>query len=123
LSERSGIGAVQVAVLEALAARPGRGFRSNEKLLSQAEVQIGLAPWYAYPVLVDLAQPWKMPVTLIEGQGTSAAAATIRRRAAATPSHASRTQDGWYSRRNARISPRCRSARSEGSRATCHKRR
>jgi len=69
LSERSGIGAVQVAILEALAARPGRGFRSNERLLSQAEVQIGLAPWYAYPVLVDLAQPWKMPVTLIEGQG------------------------------------------------------
>lgn len=69
MTERSGIGAVQVAILEALADRPGRGFRSNEKLLSQAEVQIGLAPWYAYPVLVDLAQPWKMPVTLIEGQG------------------------------------------------------
>src|SRR5262245_1410286 len=69
LSERTGVGAVQVAILEALAARPGRGFRSNEKLLSQAEVQIGLAPWYAYPVLVDLAQPWKMPVTLVEGQG------------------------------------------------------
>jgi DNA gyrase subunit A len=69
LSERSGIGAVQVAILEALAARPGRGFRPNEKLLSEAEVRIGLAPWYAYPVLVDLAQPWKMPVTLIEGQG------------------------------------------------------
>jgi DNA gyrase/topoisomerase IV, subunit A len=28
-----------------------------------------LAPWYAYPVLVDLAQPWKMPVTLVDGQG------------------------------------------------------
>jgi DNA gyrase subunit A len=69
LSERSGIGAVQVAILEALAARPGRGFRPNAKLLSEAEVRIGLAPWYAYPVLVDLAQPWKMPVTLIEGQG------------------------------------------------------
>lgn len=69
MSERSGIGAVQVAILEALAARPGRGFRPNEKLLSEAEVQIGLAPWYAYPVLVDLAQPWKMPVTLIDGQG------------------------------------------------------
>lgn len=69
MSERSGIGAVQVAILEALATPPGRGFRPNEKLLSQAEVQIGLAPWYAYPVLVDLAQPWKMPVTLVEGQG------------------------------------------------------
>ena len=69
MSERSGVGAVQVAILEALAARPGRGFRSNEKLLSQAETRIGLAPWYAYPVLVDLALPWKLPVTLVEGQG------------------------------------------------------
>jgi hypothetical protein len=69
LSERSGVGAVQVAILQALAAAAGRGFRSNEKLLSRAEADIGLAPWYAYPVLVDLAQPWKMPVTLVEGQG------------------------------------------------------
>jgi hypothetical protein len=69
LSERSGIGAVQAAILEAIATGPGHGFRSNEKVLSQAEVEIGLAPWYAYPVLVDLAQPWKIPVTLIEGRG------------------------------------------------------
>ena len=69
MSERSGIGAVQVAILAAIATRAGRGFRSNEKMLSQAEPEIGLAPWYAYPVLVDLAQPWKMPVTLIEGRG------------------------------------------------------
>jgi DNA gyrase/topoisomerase IV, subunit A len=69
LSERSGIGAVQVAILEALAAPPGRDFRPNGKLLSEAEDQIGLAPWYAYPVLVDLALPWKVPVTLIEGRG------------------------------------------------------
>ena len=69
MSERSGVGAVQVAILEALASTAGRGFRSNEKLLSRAEAGIGLAPWYAYPVLVDLAQPWKMPVTLVEGLG------------------------------------------------------
>lgn len=69
MSERSGIGAVQVAILEALATGAGRGFRSNEKVLHEAESRIGLAPWYAYPVLVDLAQPWKMPVTLVDGQG------------------------------------------------------
>jgi DNA gyrase/topoisomerase IV, subunit A len=67
LSERSGIGAVQVAILESVANGAGPDFRSNEKILSQAEPEIGLAPWYAYPVLV--AQPWKMPVTLIEDQG------------------------------------------------------
>lgn len=69
MSERSGVGAVQVAILEALAATAGRGFRSNEHVLHEAESRIGLAPWYAYPVLVDLAQPWKMPVTLVDGQG------------------------------------------------------
>lgn len=69
MSERSGVGAVQVAILEALAATADRAFRSNEKLLSRAEAQIGLAPWYAYPILMDLARPWKMPVTLVEGQG------------------------------------------------------
>jgi DNA gyrase/topoisomerase IV subunit A len=69
LSERSGVGAVQVAILEALAATAGRGFRSNEHVLHEAESRIGLQPWYAYPVLVDLAQPWKMPVTLVDGRG------------------------------------------------------
>ena len=69
MSERSGLGAVQVAILEAVATATGDGFRSNEKILSQAEPEIGLAPWYAYPVLVDLAQPWKMPVTLVDGRG------------------------------------------------------
>jgi hypothetical protein len=69
LSGRTGLGAVQVAILEAIAAGSGRRFRSNEKILSQAESLIGLAPWYAYPVLVDLAQPWKMPVTLVDGRG------------------------------------------------------
>jgi DNA gyrase/topoisomerase IV, subunit A len=69
LSERSGVGAVQVAILEALAATTGRGFRSNEHVLREAENFIGLAPWYAYPVLVDLAQPWKMPITLVDGHG------------------------------------------------------
>jgi hypothetical protein len=47
LSERSGIGAVQVAILEAVANGAGHDFRSNEKILSQAEPEIGLAPWYA----------------------------------------------------------------------------
>jgi DNA gyrase/topoisomerase IV subunit A len=69
LSERSGVGAVQVAILEALATKTGRGFRSNERVLRDAESRIGLAPWYAYPVLVDLAQPWKVPVTLVDGRG------------------------------------------------------
>jgi hypothetical protein len=44
VSERSGIGAVQIASLEALAAQPGCGFQPNGQLLNEAEDQIGLAP-------------------------------------------------------------------------------
>ncbi|MGD0602049.1 MAG: DNA gyrase subunit A [Streptosporangiaceae bacterium] len=33
------------------------------------EERIGLAPGYAYEVLVDLARPWTMPVNLVQGQG------------------------------------------------------
>lgn len=33
------------------------------------EKRIGLAPGYAYEVLVDLALPWKVPVRLVHGQG------------------------------------------------------
>ena len=109
MSERSGIGAVQVAILEALSARPGRGFRPNAKLLSGAEVLIGLAPWYAYPVLVDLARPWKMPVTLIEGQGNYGSRgndpAAGRRYTESRLTEAGR----GYSQQNTGTSPQCRS--------------
>jgi DNA gyrase/topoisomerase IV subunit A len=70
--ERSGIGLVEGAVLEALdslGARPDRGFRRSTRVLAELEDRIGLAPGYGYPVLVDLAQPWTVPVTLVEGQG------------------------------------------------------
>ncbi len=54
------------AILEAL--HSGQVLRSATAL-ARVEQQIGLAPGYAYPVLVGLAQPWTMPIRLVNGQG------------------------------------------------------
>jgi hypothetical protein len=66
MSERTGLGVVEIALLEAL--ETSRFLRSA-KALASVEDRIGLAPGYAYEVLVDLARPWTMPVNLIQGQG------------------------------------------------------
>jgi DNA gyrase/topoisomerase IV, subunit A len=72
MGQRSGVGLVELAILEALdarGARPGGGPVSSEKLLTTLEGELGLARGYAYQVLIDLAQPWKLPVPLVEGRG------------------------------------------------------
>ena len=72
MGERSGVGLVELAVLEALDARRAWHNRrpvSCLKLLLALEDGIGLAPGYTYQVLIDIALPWKLQVPLIEGQG------------------------------------------------------
>jgi DNA gyrase subunit A len=72
MGERTGVGLAECAILEALealGAQPGRGYRTNARVLARVEDLIGLAPAYAYEVLLDLARPWMMPVSLIQGQG------------------------------------------------------
>jgi DNA gyrase/topoisomerase IV, subunit A len=72
MGQRSGVGLVELAIMEALDARRARsGGRavSCERVLAALEDEIGLARGYAYQVLIDLAQPWKLPVPLIEGIG------------------------------------------------------
>ncbi len=66
MSERTGLGVVEIALLEALETT---AFLRCDKALARVEERIGLAPGYAYEVLVDLARPWTMPVQLIQGQG------------------------------------------------------
>lgn len=66
MSERTGLGIVEVAILEAL--QTGRYLKSS-RALARVEERIGLAPGYAYEVLCDLARPWTMPVNLVHGQG------------------------------------------------------
>jgi DNA gyrase/topoisomerase IV subunit A-like protein len=72
MGQRSGVGLVELALLEALdarRARPGGRPVQCEKVLATLESELGLARGYAYPVLIDLIQPWKLPVPLIEGRG------------------------------------------------------
>jgi hypothetical protein len=72
MGQRSGVGLVELAVLEALDARrawPGRRPAPCLKVLAALEDELGLARGYAYQVLTDLALPWKVPVPLVEGQG------------------------------------------------------
>lgn len=72
MGQRSGVGLVELAILEALDARrawPGRRAAPCRKVLAALEDEIGLARGYTYQVLIDLAQPWKIPVPLVEGQG------------------------------------------------------
>ena len=66
MSERTGLGVVEIALLEGLETSR---FLRCDKALAKVEERIGLAPGYAYEVLVDLARPWTMPVNLVQGQG------------------------------------------------------
>ncbi len=72
MAERSGVGLVEVAILDALdrlAGRPDRKPVRNAKVLAIVADEIGLAPSYAYQVLADMALPWKMAIPLISGRG------------------------------------------------------
>jgi hypothetical protein len=71
MGDRSGVGLVECTILEALdslGAQPRR-HRRSAKVLDAVEVRIGLAPGYAYEVLLDLTRPWQMPLLLADGQG------------------------------------------------------
>ena len=58
MGQRSGVGLVEIAILQALDARrawPGRRAASCSKVLAALEDELGLARGYAYQVLIDLA--------------------------------------------------------------------
>lgn len=72
MSERTGLGPLEVAVLEAIAAcsaRPDRPYVKSATILDLLERTHGIAPNYGYPVLCDLAAPWVVQVPLVDGHG------------------------------------------------------
>lgn len=72
MSERSGAGVVELAILDALdtlRARPGRGFCPCERVLAVVEDTSAVPRGYGYEVLVDTARSWLTQVPLIAGQG------------------------------------------------------
>ncbi len=73
MSDRSGVGLVDLAVLETLealtAGRP-QAYVTSAEAVAGIEERIGLRPRYGYEVLTDLVRPWIMPVRLVAGWGS-----------------------------------------------------
>lgn len=70
MGERTGLGVLEVAALRATGGLSGArgGFVSSSEVLDVLGHE-GLAPDYLYPVLQDLAVPWKRHLPLLEVQG------------------------------------------------------
>jgi DNA gyrase/topoisomerase IV, subunit A len=78
MGERTGIGLVEATVLDAFDLVSGQGggfvyegeeYFACESALLVVEQRIGLAPDYAYEVLLDLARPWTLRVPLLSKCG------------------------------------------------------
>ena len=72
MGNSTGLSLVEVAVLEALdalRAQPDQKHVRSARVVAYLEEQIGLPPRYSYPLLVDLASPWLLPVPLVNGLG------------------------------------------------------
>ena len=72
MSDRTGVGLVELAVLEEVNAAadgsPGECVVST-RAVAQVEERLGLGPRYGYEVLVDLAREWVIPVPLVSVMG------------------------------------------------------
>ena len=72
MSARTGLGALEVAVLAAVAevgGRPGAGYRRTTYVLDVLECEEGFGARYAYPLLQDLAAPWRLHLPLLDPSG------------------------------------------------------
>ena len=72
MSPRTGLGALEVAVLAAVAevgGRPGAGYRRTTHVLDVLECEQGFGARYAYPLLQDLAAPWRLHLPLLDPSG------------------------------------------------------
>ncbi|HEY1619728.1 MAG TPA: hypothetical protein VGG25_19055 [Streptosporangiaceae bacterium] len=72
MSDRSGLGLVELAVLETLDSltdgRP-RAVPASSRITAEVERKIGLGPRYSYEVLLDLARHWTVPLRLVSFRG------------------------------------------------------
>lgn len=70
MSERTGLGTMEIALLTTIAEAGKRGrWRKSSRILARLEERHGIGPRYAYLMLVDLVQPWTVPLPLLEGNG------------------------------------------------------
>ena len=70
MSARTGLGPLEVAALLAIEAAGGAAHPiGTVTALELLDADHGLAPRYAFPMLVDLAAPWRMQLPLLRGIG------------------------------------------------------
>jgi hypothetical protein len=72
VSDRTGSGLVELAVLETVSAATAGRTRAHvvcRKAVAGIEERIGLGPRYGYEVLLDLARPWIIPVRTVSVAG------------------------------------------------------
>lgn len=72
MSERSGLGVLEVAVLAAVAelgGSPDAGRRRTTRVLERLERDHGIGPRYAYPLLQDLGARWRLHLPLLDPNG------------------------------------------------------
>lgn len=72
MSQRSGLGSLEVAVLTAvdeLGGTPQAGRRRTTRVLEHLERQDGLGARYLYPLLQDLGAPWRLHLPLLDPYG------------------------------------------------------
>ncbi len=67
MSERTGLGPLEVAILEVVGTRRGR--RRTTAVLEDLEQRHGIAPVYALRILQDLVAPWRRHLPLLDGNG------------------------------------------------------
>lgn len=71
MTARTGLGPVEVALLDALdllSGADGEPVRCSDVLAAVDRLH-GVGPRYAWPVLTDLAVPWRVHLPLVEGHG------------------------------------------------------
>ena len=72
MTGRSGLGVLELAALRAVAELggvPEAGHRKTTRVLDRLEQEHGIGARYAYPLLLDLAVPWRLHLPLLDVNG------------------------------------------------------
>ena len=71
MSDRTGLAAVEVAMLRAVDLLAGEEHARCSDVLTAAAATAGLGPRYSWPLLVDLGVPWRRHLPLVELHGNA----------------------------------------------------
>ena len=72
MTERTGLGPFEIAVLtavEKIGGSPDRGYRRTLRVLQCLEDEHGLGSRYSYSIMQDLAVPWRLHLPLLDARG------------------------------------------------------